>query len=168
MTRAAFDLQSGDQRVTDIALKYGYDSPTAFNRAFQSIHGIPPSVAKSSGVKLKAFPPITFKLSIRGDAEMNYKVVKKDAFGIVGVKEHYSMSIDESFASVPLFWQRTAQSGVIPRMCSLMDKEPLGILGVSTCMNGQDFDYYIAVATDKEAPGGMVDYIVPECTWAVF
>ncbi|HWT75284.1 MAG TPA: AraC family transcriptional regulator [Mobilitalea sp.] len=168
MTRAAFDLQNGNDKVIDIALKYGYDSPTAFNRAFQSIHGIAPSMAKQSGVILKAFPPICFQITIKGDVEMNYRIEKKEAFKIVGVKEHYVINIEENFANVPLFWQKTIQSGIIPTLCSYIDREPNGILGVSTCMNGKDFDYYIAAATSKETPEEFVEYIVPECTWAIF
>ena len=48
MSQAAFDLQRCDARVLDVALKYGYTSPTAFNRAFQKVHGIPPTAAKIS------------------------------------------------------------------------------------------------------------------------
>ena len=168
MTRAAFDLQNGSGKIIDIALKYGYESPTAFNRAFQSVHGIAPSAARAQGVKLKAYPPISFKITIKGEDEMNYRIEKKDAFKIAGVRQHFAMSIEDSFANVPLFWQTTAQSGAIPRLCALMNREPYGVLGVSTCMNGKDFDYYIAVATQSETPEGFVDYIVPECTWAIF
>ncbi len=168
MTRAAFDLQNGSEKIIDIALKYGYESPTAFNRAFQSVHGIAPSAARAEGVKLKAYPPISFKITIKGEAEMNYRIEKKDAFKVVGVRQHFAMSIEDSFANVPLFWQTTAQSGAIPKLCGLMNREPYGILGVSTCMNGKDFDYYIAVATQSETPEGFVDYVVPECTWAIF
>lgn len=168
MTRAAFDLQSGNEKVIDVALKYGYNSPTAFNRAFQGIHNITPSEAKHSGVRLKAFPPISFKITIKGEVEMNYRVDKKEAFKIVGAKEHFEMSLEESFENVPLFWKKTGESGLIPAICTLMDKPPFGVLGVSTCMNGQDFDYYIAVATNKDTPAGMDDYVVPESTWAIF
>jgi AraC family transcriptional regulator len=168
MTRAAFDLCSRGDKIIDVALRYGYDSPTAFNRAFQSVHGIAPSAARAEGVKLKAYPPISFKITVKGEAEMNYRIEKKDAFRIVGVKEHYSMSLEDCFANVPLFWQRTAGRGVIPRLCSLMDKEPMGVLGVSTCMDGKDFDYYIAAATDREAPMDFEEYTIPACTWAVF
>lgn len=168
MTRAAFDLQNKDIKIIDIALKYGYDSPTAFTRAFKNIHGISPSEAKSNGIKLKAFPPITFKISIKGEVEMNYRIEKKEAFRIVGVKEHYEINIEENFATVPIFWKNTGESGMIPKICSLMSKYPFGLLGVSSCMNGEEFDYYIAVATDKEVPNGMYEYTVPECTWAIF
>jgi AraC family transcriptional regulator len=168
MTRAAFDLQNSNEKVIDIALKYGYDSPTAFNRAFQGVHGIAPSIARQNGIALKAFMPICFQISIKGEMEMNYRIEKKEAFKIVGVKEHYAINVEENFANVPVFWQRTVQSGIIPQICSYMDREPIGVLGVSTCMNGTDFDYYIAVATNKETPAELVEYTVPECTWAIF
>ncbi len=43
MSLAAVDLQDGSEKIIDVALKYGYNSPTAFNRAFQSVHGIAPA-----------------------------------------------------------------------------------------------------------------------------
>lgn len=168
MTCAALELQGGGVKIVDIAMKYGYDSPTAFTRAFKNVHRISPSEAKAAGTHLKAFPPISFKISIKGDAEMNYRIEKKEAFQIVGVKEHYLLNLEENFVQIPLFWQKTLQSNMIPQLCSLMNQEPNAILGVSTCMNGKDFDYYIAVATDKEAPEGMSKYEVPACTWAIF
>jgi len=168
MTAAAFDLQSSKIKIIDLALKYGYDSPTSFNRAFQNTHGISPSAAREEGISLKAFPRISFKISIKGDAEMNYRIEKKEPFRIVGVKDHFDMSIEESFAKVPLFWQKTIQSGLLPKILPLLNQPPFGLLGVSTCMNGKDFDYYIAVATDKPAPEETVEYLVPACTWAVF
>jgi AraC family transcriptional regulator len=170
MTAAAFDLQGGS-KVIDIALKYGYESPTAFNRAFQSVHGVSPKNAKTLGVTLKTYPRISFKISIKGDAQMNYRIEQKEQFRIVGVSKRFPMIIEESFEKVPLFWQETIKSGIIPKLCGLMDKPPYGVLGVSTCMNGKDFDYYIAVTSDKEIPNdltGVTEYTIPACTWAVF
>lgn len=168
MTAAAFALQTTDEKIIDLALKYGYDSPTAFNRAFRSIHGISPSEARLEGAVLKAFPRISFTISIKGEEQMNYKIVTKKAWRIVGVKEHMDMNVEECFAKVPLFWQKTIQSGIIPQLLGLLDQEPFGLLGVSACMNGKDFDYYIAVATDKPVPENMVEYEIPAETWAVF
>lgn len=168
MSKAAIDLQSGDVKIIDIALRYGYDSPTAFNRAFQNIHGIAPSAAKTLGTTLKSFPPISLRITIKGDVEMNYKIEKKEAFKIIGVKKHYSASIEECFASVPIFWQETIKRGLIPKLCLLNNCEPYGVIGLSTCMDSRNFDYFVAVASDKECPANMDEYIVPECTWAVF
>ncbi|WP_313340277.1 AraC family transcriptional regulator [Sedimentibacter sp.] len=168
LTMAAFDLQTGNDKIIDIALKYGYDSPTAFNRAFQNVHGISPTAAKRQGVSLKAYPRISFKITIKGDSEMNYKIITKEAFKIVGVKENFSMSSEECFAKVPVFWQETIQSGVIPSILELINCEPYGLLGVSANTNDKELAYYIAAATDKATPEGMDEYLVPACTWAVF
>lgn len=167
MTMAAVDLQSGG-KVIDIALKYGYDSPTAFNRAFRSIHGISPSNARKSAAVVKAYPPISFKITIKGEAEMNYRIEKRDAIRIVGLREHYTGGIEESFAKVPLQWQKAYTEGITPQLCSIMNREPFGVLGVSTEAAAQEFDYYIAVATDREVPKGLHEYTIPECTWAIF
>lgn len=76
MTKAAFDLQRG-AKVIDVALKYGYRSPTAFTRAFQSIHGITPSQAKAKGAPLKAFPPIRFQMTVKGVTALDYRMEAK-------------------------------------------------------------------------------------------
>ncbi len=49
MSLAAVDLQGGKEKIIDIAQKYGYQSPTAFNRAFQAFHGAAPSAVRDEG-----------------------------------------------------------------------------------------------------------------------
>lgn len=56
LTIAAFELQCSDVKVIDVALKYGYESPEAFSRAFKALHGVMPTLARSNGMALKAFP----------------------------------------------------------------------------------------------------------------
>ncbi len=168
MTEAAFDLQTNGLKVIDAALKYGYESPTSFNRAFQNVHGVSPATARSEGVSLKAYPRISFKISIRGDAEMNYKIETKEAFRIVGAKRNYIMNAEENFSEIPMFWNEQVQAGLIPKLCSIMDGKLSGILGVCSCMNGKDFDYYISVASDKPQPEGLEEYEVPGTIWAIF
>ncbi len=167
MSAAAFALQQG-AKVIDLALTYGYESPTAFSRAFRSVHGVSPSEARRRGASLKAWPRISFRITIKGDTEMNYRIEERDAFRIVGAKAHFGMNLEESFAQVPKFWAQTVQSGMAQAVGALPMKEPCGLLGVSTCMNGRDFDYYIAVATDAPVPEGMAEYTVPAGTWAMF
>ena len=65
MSLAAEDLQSSDEKIVDIALKYGYASPTAFNRAFQGVHSVAPSLVKKGNVSVKAYPPISFTITIK-------------------------------------------------------------------------------------------------------
>ena len=75
-TYAAFELQRADSRVIDVALKYGYSSPTSFNRAFQNVHGITPTAAKLGESVLQAYPSIQFKIEITGGSAMAYRIAK--------------------------------------------------------------------------------------------
>lgn len=168
MSLAAVDLQSGNKKVIDISLEYGYDSPTAFNRAFQSVHGITPSQAKKEGTILKAFPPISFKITIKGDSEMNYRIEKKDSFRIVGISEALESDIEKNFETVPKMWATAATNGTIPKLASIMNANPMGMLGVSSCNLSNNWRYYIAVASTNQIDESLEEFIVPECTWAIF
>lgn len=168
MSLAAVDLQYGEEKVIDIALKFGYDSPTAFNRAFKNLHGIAPSQAREEGVILKAFPPISFKIIIKGDVPMDYRIEKKDAFRIIGISEPLKADIEQNFEIVPNMWRMAAMNGTIPRLAALMEGSPMGLLGVSSCNELEDWRYYIAVASSQPIDGTLEEYIVPSSTWAIF
>ncbi len=169
MSLAAVDLQSGDEKVVDVALKYGYTSPTSFNRAFQSVHGIAPSLVKEEGVSLRAYPPISFKIIIKGADKMNYRIEKKEAFRIVGIAEPLHKEIDKNFEIVPQMWQKAAMDGSIPKLVSIMEGEPVGVLGVSVCNDFEVWKYFIAVASAKETVDqALEEYVVSPFTWAIF
>ncbi len=169
LTAAAFDLLEDGAKVLDVALKYGYESPTSFNRAFRSIHGVSPSQVKKEGVGLNAFPRIVFTLSVKGEKAMNFRIIKKEAFRVVGYATHEAMTMEDCFEKTPLFWKKVIDGGGIEKLSALLSKgEPEGILGISGCEGGEYSGYYISVATDAEVPEGMEEYIVPETTYAVF
>lgn len=167
MTQAAFDLCNGD-KVLDVAYRYQYESPTSFNRAFQGVHGFPPSAAKQQGVTLKAYPRISLKMVIKGEAEMEYRIEKKEAFRIVGMKESLSKELEENFREVPQMWAKASQTGILEKLAGMMNQEVKGILGVSACLEEDNWCYYIGVATDQPAIEGTEEYMVPAATWAVF
>lgn len=98
---------------------------------------------------------------------MEYRIVEKEAFRVVGFQTKEPMTMEDCFEKVPLFWKQT--SGDIPRLLPLMDgTEPMGVLGVSAYDGDRFTGYFIAVATKREAPKEMDEYQVPACTWAVF
>lgn len=167
MSLAAVDLQGGDAKISDVAAKYGYSSPTAFNRAFQSIHGIAPSAVRAEGVSVKSFPPITFRIIVKGVGEMNYRIETKEAFRITGVSVPLEKEIEKNFAVIPSKWQEVSVNGTLQRLIQMMDSEPMGVLGVSTCNGEEAWRYYIAVSSSKEGEG-LEEYIVPAATWAIF
>lgn len=167
MSLAAADLQLGGAKIIDVAAKYGYQSPTAFNRAFQSVHGVAPSALKSEGVKLKSYPPITFLITIKGAEEMNYRIETSPAFRVVGVSQKMSNVVEENFRDVPLLWQRVSTDGTLQKLAARMSAEPKGVLGVCGCGEKDQWRYYIAVASNEPA-GEFETCIVPACTWAIF
>lgn len=166
MSLAAVDLQSGE-KVVDVAVKYGYGSPTAFNRAFQSIHGIAPSAVKEEGVTVKTFPPIVFKITVKGVEEMNYRIETKEPFRIVGISQPLDQEIEKNFSVVPQMWGTAAADGTMQKLAGLMDSQPMGLLGVSACGEQEQWRYFIAVASTRDR-GEFEEYIVPGATWAVF
>lgn len=168
MSRAAADLQSGTEKIIDVAAKYCYESPTAFNRAFQSVHGFAPSQAKAKGQTIKSFPPISFQMTIKGAATMEYRIEKKDAFRVIGISIPLESEVEKNFEKVPMLWAKAAQEGLIESLAGKMNAEPMGLLGVSAC-NGaaEDWRYYIAVSSTCEAEG-LEEYLVPAFTWAIF
>lgn len=167
MSLAAVDLQFGDKKIIDVAGEYGYQSPTAFNRAFQSIHGIAPSAVRNEGVSIKSFSPITFKITVKGVEEMNYRIEKKDAFRIIGVSQPLDKEIEKNFAVVPKMWQEAAMNGTIQKLASFMNAVPMGLLGISACNDTEQWKYFIAVSSIKETTE-FEEYIVPAATWAIF
>ncbi len=167
MSLAAVDLQGGDEKVIDIALRYGYSSPTAFNRAFQAVHGIAPSLVKNGGVSVKSFPPLTFTITVNGAAEMNYRIEEKEAFRIVGISHPLQTEIEQNFAIVPSMWEKAASDGTLQKLAGMMDGQPMGLLGISACNEPDQWRYWIAVASSK-TDAAFSDCMIPTATWAVF
>ena len=167
MSLAAVDLQSGNEKVIDIAGKYGYNSPTAFNRAFQSIHGISPSAVKSGNVYVKSFPPLSFKLVVKGVEELNYRIEAKEAFRIIGVSAPLSKELEENFFVIPQMWQNCVINGTIEKLSKMISTSPTGLLGISVCNDTEQWKYFIAVATAQLCPE-FEEYTVPATTWAIF
>lgn len=165
MSLAAVDLQNNGIRVIDAAEKYGYSSPTAFNRAFQSIHGVAPSAVKKGGVTVKSFPPITFKITIKGAEKMEYRIESKKAFQIAGVSVPLHKDIEKNFEVIPQMWYESSTNGTLQKLAGIM--ETPGILGVSVCGDKEPWRYYIAAATSQETDG-LETYTVPAATWAIF
>lgn len=168
MSLAAVDLQCSDQKIIDIALKYGYHSPTAFNRAFQGVHGIAPSLAKKDGISLKAYPPISFKIIVKGVEEMNYRIEEKDTFRIIGISQPLEKEIEKNFSSVPQMWQKASTDGTILKLSNMMNQQPMGLLGVSVCNDQEEWKYFIGVSSSLPIDETLSEYDIPESTWAIF
>lgn len=165
LTLAAMELQSNDVKVIDLAMKYGYSSPDSFSRSFQSFHGITPSMAKENGNLLKAYPPMTFQLTIKGGGEMNFHFVIKKAFKIVGIKETVDTTDGEFY---PEIWNELENDDLLNKLKSLSNTDFPEILHVSANITANSRDYYISVATTKDAPQEFTTLEIPAVTWVIF
>lgn len=168
MTKAAFDLQVSEAKVMDIGSKYGYVSPTSFNRAFQKVHGVAPTVARMEGTKLNSYPPISFSIKVTGGESMRYRIETKDPIRIVGTRVELQEDPEQNFQIVPAFWDRTLKSNLFSEICKLTNKDPNGILGVTAYKNAEEIYYYIAASTDKAVPENLFEYEIPAATWVIF
>ncbi|MDC0705734.1 MULTISPECIES: AraC family transcriptional regulator [Priestia] len=173
LTLAAFELKDNNMKVIDIAIKYGYNSPDSFTRAFQNLHGITPSEAKKNGYSLRAYPQMTFQLSIKGGNEMNYRIEEKEAFHIVGIKERVPIIFHGVNPRIAAMWE-SLNNETINKLKKLSNVKPLGLLSASVNFSeGRmeekgELDHYIGVATTKDCPDNLIQLEVPALTWAVF
>lgn len=183
LSLAGAELANGKEKVIDIALKYGYDSPDSFAKAFQKFHGITPSQARADGSKLKSFSRLSIKISLEGGSIMNYRIETKPQFTLLGYKKR--------FEGTPYDELRHKQEGdffITTRahqwMLKGMAKDKLSDYCVITNMNDDGYDFYIASTTDNWERDNLynskvtgIDFmdkfhfeeiIIPERTYAIF
>lgn len=165
-------LQSEQIKIIDLALQLGYESPEAFSKAFYAMHGITPSQAKKAHAVLKTFCPLTFQLTIKGGTEMDYRIIEKESFYIVGFKKKITMQFKGVNAQMDEVVQKLTPE-IITELKSLCNIEPKGMLSVSSefedrTEEGSELDQYIGVATAQPYDGCYDVLPVAASTWAVF
>jgi AraC family transcriptional regulator len=172
LSQAALELRHSSIKVIDLAVKYGYDSPDSFARAFQALHGVTPTEARGEGVLLKAVPSMTFQLIIQGGNEMDYRIIEKEAFNIVGLKQRIALQYNGVNPEIAAMWASLTEDD-IRTLKQLSTIEPTGLLSASVNFSegraeGSQLDHYIGVATTEPATGKWQMLTVPASTWGVF
>ena len=172
LTLAAFEFQTTNAKVIDVALKYGYDSPESFTRAFQIVHGVTPSALRDRGVIVKAYPRISFQFTIKGDSEMNYKITDKPAFQFYGIERIFDTKDGENLTAIPAFWTELEKDGKLREICKSTEYETIcnAICGYRDVgMTLTTFPYLIGcIRTPISETDGYTIVDIPAATWAVF
>ncbi len=175
LSLAGSELASTNQKVIDVAFKYGYESPESFSRAFYNFHGINPSQIKKKGGKLKSFSKISVKLKLDGGSIMNYRIEKHDEFKLISKKKYFPIELEESQKQIPHFWTECKNDGSLNTLLSkYFDNNGLfedSVIGI--CFENSDrkeeIPYGIGVFYNGEKVEGdfQVD-LIPSLNWAIF
>ena len=159
---AGSELVTSDNKVIDLALKYGYDSPDSFTKAFTRFHGSTPTDVRRKGALLKPFAPLHITIILDGGNTMEYRVEEKPAFRVMGVSKIFSY--ETANADIPQYWDEIHVQAAV--------KPVEGMYGIcfDEEMGGNRFRYMIAddLEEGEAEEKNLETYEVPRHTWAIF
>ena len=173
LSLAGEELSRGSAKIIEVALKYGYDTPESFSRAFTRFHGIAPSEAKRSG-NVKIFTPLSVKLTLTGGRKMDYRIEKREAFQVVCKRKRVEKPESENVSKeISALWQQCAADGTMERLVACIPENPVmkGLLGIcfSSELDAKQFPYGIGVEYDgRNVDDDLKVITIPASTYAVF
>ncbi len=173
LSLAADELRRTDEKIIEIALKYGYETPESFSRAFTRFHGVSPSEARK-GKNVKTFSRLFVKLILDGGNFMDYRIEKKDAFTVVCKKKRVANPQGYTAKEeISAFWRKCSENGTMKKICEFANFENLhGILGIcfSDEISPNDFPYGIGAEYNGKplSDEGLELVEIPAHTYAVF
>lgn len=176
---AAMELISSNDKIIDIAYKFGYETPESFTKAFNRFHGFNPSKIKDNVKTIKVFLPLKITIVIQGGIEMDYTIEKKKELKFIGFVKEFDMKT--SYQDIPKYWDEVYSNIVTPLIQrgfkasnaieqAIVDNS-IGEFGVCIDDVSGDgkFKYMIAgYYNGGNVPEGMIVYEAPELEWAIF
>ena len=159
---AGEELLTSDVTVMELAMKYGYDSPDSFTKAFTRFHGHSPSIVRKNKTMLKAFAPLRLTISLKGGQTMDYRITKKEAFTVLAASKEFRY--ENAKRDIPLYWEEHYTSGRGKYVCGMFG------INIDPQMGNERFEYLIADIYNPsvDIPEGYVVKTIPAFTWAVF
>lgn len=158
---AGNEIIGTDQKIIDIAMKYGYDSPDSFTKAFTRFHGSTPTAVRKDNAMLKSFAPLKIKVLLEGGYLMDYRIEKKEEFTVIANAKTFAYESAKEI--IPQFWHEHYASGKSQAVCG-----EFGI-NIDEMMGMDTFEYLIAdTYRGQDVPDGFVLRTIPSFYWAVF
>jgi len=157
LSLAASILVETDEKIVDIAVRLGYESPDAFSKAFQVMYGIPPAQARKSKLQLQEFRPMSFKLSIEGGFRKGERkmpeIIKTyrqevGALRFIGKKYGDEDRIDGGFGP---YWGKFFENGWFGELEKLVTdpaktcEDGAAYTGLMRWKEGEPFQYWIGM-----------------------
>jgi len=173
LSKAAQEILTKSSKIIDIALKYGYESPDSFTRAFHRLHGISPRESRKEGVKLKFFAPISFQISVKGETSLNFKIKTMDSFKLAGKGIMTSYSENRNTIEGTQLWEKCRNDGTLAKIRKLAEQPQSGLfagadVAVSQFEDEDENYYYMIGAETFEDQKDFENMTVPSLTWAIF
>ena len=154
LSLAGREIVETDTKITDIALKYGYDTPESFTKAFTRFHGVAPKFAREEAAKLVLFNPLVIKIAVEGGKSMDYRIVQTKEQKFIALARSFSNEIinDEENHEIPDFWEECHDKNLVELLRNLRPDGKKNLYGLCTPMReGEDtFQYGIGVLIDEE------------------
>ena len=174
---AALDLKDTQDKVIDIALRYCYETPESFTKAFSRFHGASPSQVRGHKAPTTPFQRLTITLTIQGGNHMDYKITPMFPFKVIGFQKEFDN--ETAYAEIPKFWDEICAKYAANVYAGNPPANPYEQALVDNCIGeygvciddigGNRFRYLVAGRyTGGEIPEGMVVYEFPRGDWAVF
>lgn len=162
LSLAAGELTGSDISVTELAMKYGYDSPDSFARAFSRFHGIAPSAVRRENAMVKTFAPLKLTISLKGGYMMDYRITKKESFTVLAMSREFEY--ENAKQDIPTFWEEYYAAGNGQYVCGMFG------INIDPQRGNEKFEYLIADVyhPSMDIPQGFEVRTIPAFTWAVF
>lgn len=166
---AALDVLAGNDRIIDLAYKYGYETPESFTKAFSRFHGAAPMQLKKNPDKLQVFQPLHIKITVEGGSNLNYTMEKMDPLPVIGLERIFSF--DSAYDEIPSFWNSFKQKYCNKNAPAQVRDCCIGKYGICIEIPGNSREFRYIIAGDYrggELPEGMMQALLPGCTIAKF
>lgn len=104
LSLAVYDLQNSDEKITDIAFKYGFNSYDSFCKAFLNQHNVTPTQAKNPSCEVNIFPPATFEINVKGAQKIKFKICDLEEFEVYGISKNFNCQSSDRFKQEKEMW----------------------------------------------------------------
>lgn len=171
LSMAGQEISMSDIKVIEVALKYGYESPESFTKAFTRFHGVSPNIARRAGIELKLFNRLLIKIKLEGGAVMDYRIEKREPFKLLAKVRQFrnETTSEEGNTEIPDFWQECIDNGILKILEQSTGKQDEYGVCAPLSKESQYFDYGIGMEyTGSNVPEGFSIWEVKPTLWAVF
>ena len=173
LSLAGKELAETKARITDIALKYGYETSESFTKAFTRYHGVAPKYARKAGTKLVLFNPLVIKITVEGGKNMDYRIVQTKEQKFIALVRKFRNEIinDEANHEIPDFWGECHEKKLLDPIRKLRPEGKRDLYGLcSPAKEEQEyFSYGIGILVDAETQNFNVQEMEEQgyCIWDV-